>query len=153
VITKPMTCGDFFEAVKKASADNMYAETFIEEWQKLVSPEQLRQYQSEILEEDQVTNFAEDAANWFSRLIAHTCGEELYAERVKGGHDFLQAIHAKCAEIGIEIELAIIDIPLTPSELMAKAGYIKVTPQGNVELTKMGQRAAEGISSEFRKIG
>jgi len=142
VITKPMTYGNFIDAMKQVSVGNMYAETFIEEWERLVPSEQLQQYRAEPLIEDGVINFVEDAAGWFQKVIEGTWGEKLYAERVASGHAFLKAIHAKCQKIGIEVELEKIDVPLTPSDLMSVAGLVHITPKGNVELTEMGQQLA-----------
>jgi len=138
-----MTYGEFVDAMREAAKINTEAEVEFERWVARASEEQWEEYRLLPLGEGEVLNFAEDMALAFQLMLSHTCGDELYEQRLKGGHHFLRVIHAKLVELGIEVELSRIDVPLTPSDSMVAAGLAEVTPQGGIKLTDEGQQMAD----------
>ena len=116
-----MKYGEFVDAMREVAKINTDAELLFEEWFSMATEEQWREYHELPLGEGEVRNFTEDMASLFQKVIGTTDGEELYAMRIRGGHAFLQAIHAKCAELGIDVRNIQIDVPLSPSDAIRMA--------------------------------
>lgn len=117
-----MKYGKFIDAMHEvAKSANLDAEMLFEGWYKLATEDQWKDYRELPLGEGEVRNFAEDMAASFQKVIGFTDGEELYAMRIRDGHSFLQAIHAKCVELGIDVSNIKIDVPLSPSDAIRMA--------------------------------
>ena len=118
-----MKYGEFVDAMREVSKINIEAEMLFEEWYGMAGEEQWEEYYDLPLGKGEVQNFAEDMASFFWRVIMETDGEELYVMRMQDGHAFLQAIHKKCVELGIDIDGVQIDAPLSPSDAIIRGQY------------------------------
>ncbi|OGZ64459.1 MAG: hypothetical protein A2998_01980 [Candidatus Staskawiczbacteria bacterium RIFCSPLOWO2_01_FULL_37_25b] len=118
-----MKYGEFVDAMREVSKINIEAEMLFEEWYGMAGEEQWKEYYDLPLGKGEVQNFAEDMASFFWRVIMETDGEELYVMRMQDGHAFLQAIHKKCVELGIDIDGVQIDAPLSPSDAIIRGQY------------------------------
>jgi len=116
-----MKYGEFVDAMREVAKINTDAELLFEEWHDMATEEQWREYRELPLGEGEVQNFAEDMASLFQKVIGFTDGEELYRMHIEDGHAFLQAIQAKCVELGIDVSNVRIDAPLSPSDALRMA--------------------------------
>ena len=116
-----MKYGEFVDAMREVAKVNFEAGQLFQEWYGMATEEQWQDYRELPLGEGEVRNFAEDMASLFQRVIGFTDDEELYAMRIKDGHALLQAIRAKCIELGIDIINIQIDVPLSPSDALRMA--------------------------------
>ena len=96
-----------------------------------------------------VLELAEVIRTLISERLNDISTDELYKDTKQEGHAFLQEIYRLATEHGIEVTLEEIDMPLTPTEMMAAAGYVRVTETGQVELTEQGIRAAEDVQRQI----
>lgn len=121
---KQSTYGDFIESVEKT--ENFEAGVFISQWIELATAEQWKEYSSMPLTAELVIGFAQDMALHFQQRISDISTEGLYSLTVKSGHEFLQEVHQKAIELGVDVELNQIDTPLTMSESLAAVGLVKL---------------------------
>ena len=120
-----LTYGQFVDAMQEVAKGVGHAEVLFEEWYELATEAQWREYRQLPLDEGKMLNFTDDMVSSFRRLIGGTCTDQLYAQRINDGHAFLQAIHQKCLELGIQVDMKDIDMPLSPSDaiIMAKSNF------------------------------
>lgn len=112
------TYGEFVAAVKKTPIHE--ARHIVEEWEVLATAEEWEKYRPMPLTRDLITNFAEDMAALFKQRLDGISTEALY-ERIHGyGHTFLQWVHAKAVEFGIEVEMEEIDLPITFTDALIR---------------------------------
>ena len=97
-----------------------------------------------------ILELAEVLRALISERLADISSEDLYLDTREQGHAFLQELHRLAVEHEIEVMLEEIDQPLTPSEMMAAAGYVRITEEGCVELTEQGIQAAEEVECQIR---
>lgn len=71
-----------------------------------------------------------------------------YEDSKKRGHAFLRLFHAKAKELGVDIPIEQIDVPLTPTEMMVEAGMVSVV-DGRVNLTSEGLAAAQEVQEQI----
>ena len=118
-----MNYREFVDALHEVakSIGSIDAEMLFEEWYAMATEEQWGDYRKLPLGDGEVQNFAEDMAALFQKVIGFTDGEELYMMRMREGHSFLRAIHAKCLELGINVSNIRIDVPLSPSDAIFMA--------------------------------
>lgn len=126
MVDQAKTYGDFFDTME--GTECIYAQGFIEEWKALATEEQWAEFRPMPLTRELVLAFVEDMATYFRELIAHTCTDALYAERIAASHAFLHWVHEKAVEFGIEVRLEEIDAAITPTESLVVAGLTKVVP-------------------------
>lgn len=111
------TYGDFIDAVTKI--DIIEAEIMIAGWVHLADEEEWQRYRPMTLELDHVICFAEDMQTYLRERLNGICGEELYADTIERGHEFLQAIHRIGEDLlGTSIDKNTIDVPLTLSDAL-----------------------------------
>jgi hypothetical protein len=111
-----MTYGKFIDAMTEAAKMSTEAEYILKGWMTPAINEQWEEHRSMPLEEGEVLSFAEGITTALRQALTHACTFELHGQRLRDAHTFLQAIHAKLVELGIEVELDRIDVPLTPAE-------------------------------------
>jgi hypothetical protein len=107
---------------------------------------------------DEVMTWPLDAANVLTLagpltdVIQYEIGgrsdQESYDDARNRGHAFLKLIHAKARELGVDVPLEQIDVPLTPSETMEQAGMVKIV-DGRVHLTEEGLAAAHEVQGQI----
>lgn len=108
--------GAFIDAMAEAAQGNIEAEVHLQTWKDLSSPEEWVEFRVMSLEEHHVTDFTKDMVEYLRRELQHTCTDA----RMEGGHAFLKAIHAKLTELGVEVDLAVIDVPLTSNDTLVR---------------------------------
>ena len=69
-----------------------------------------------------VLDTAKVVASFFIERLQGICTENYYSQTLDAGHAFLRGIHKKAAELGVNVNLNRIDVPLTPSDLLVGAG-------------------------------
>jgi hypothetical protein len=116
-----MKYGEFIDAMEQVAQINFDAKFVFEEWHDMATDEQWQEYRELPLGEGEVRNFVEDMATGLQKVLSYIDGEELYAMTLEDGHAFLQAIQAKCIELGIDISNIQIDVPLSPSDAIRMA--------------------------------
>ncbi len=149
---KGHTYGEFVDLMEKLAEEtgNIDAQINIKEWKKLATDEQWKEFRPLSLAPDLVINFAEDMVSYFKEHISGTCTDELYTERKKDGHAFLREIHKAAKELGIDVDIRRIDVPLTPSDLLASAGLVEIK-DGKIRLTQKGERLAMEAEEELTR--
>lgn len=113
-----MKYGEFVDAMREVAKINPDAECIFADWHDMATEEQWREYRDLPLGKGEAQNFIEDMASSFRSVINGTCGKDLYEERIKNGHDFLQAVKAKCAELELGFKVGNIDVPFTFSDAL-----------------------------------
>ena len=116
VISNQKTFGDFFGKVKESARDIIDAEFFLEEWEDILTPEEWHRVSAQPLNEGLVLSLSEDMATRYFERITTICTDDLYYRTVKEGHQFLQIIHKSATEFELDIDISLIDVPLTPTE-------------------------------------
>ncbi len=121
------TFGEFFDTVSDWAKreGNVDAQIFMEEWPALATPEKWQEARALEFAEDLFRNFAEDMATYIRERIAGIDGEELYDMTMDDGHSFLQTIADQGRIFGLVIETDEVDVPLSPSDAIARAAMGK----------------------------
>jgi hypothetical protein len=73
---------------------------------------------------------------------------ELYEETLKCGHALLRLVHAKATEMGVNIPLDEVDVPLSPSESAVQSGLFEEVG-GRIHLTDEGLAAAHELQEQI----
>lgn len=78
-----------------------------------------------------------ELAEWLQIFIQqeldHINEQKLYLDTIKAGHAFLQEVYHLAVQQGIPIKLGEVDTSLTPSEYLAAAGLVTISPEGTVK--------------------
>lgn len=143
---KVQTLGEFIDLISQTTT-NVSGEAWIKFGQRGMSKEGWQEIKNLPLVPESVILFGRLISAHIREEAAHWSSEEPYHDTLEHGHAFLQEIHQKAMEQGIEVELERIDRPLTPTEMMAATGFIKVDEQGLVQLTEKGEEAAKAVES------
>jgi len=112
---KQSTYGEFIDLIEQTEC--VEGKIFIEKWKALATEEDWARFRPMSLTPELVTSFAEDMISYFRERIAGICTDELYTQVKREAHAFLQEVHEKAAQFGVQVELNRIDVPLTPSEV------------------------------------
>ena len=141
-----MTFAEFVELVNQTKISD--AQIWIEEWKKQQGKE-WDIHKDFPLEKNLVVAFAIGIARIIQARIMSISTCALYNSTIESGHAFLQEIHQKATEHGIELELKEIDVPLSTTEAMVQSGHITTDEKGAVALTDKGKQAAQEISDQI----
>ncbi|MCX6811154.1 MAG: hypothetical protein NT039_00450 [Candidatus Berkelbacteria bacterium] len=74
--------------------------------------------------------------------------DESYDYTLKCGHALLRLLHTTATEMGVNIPLEEVDVPLSPTEAMVQAGLVE-TVEGGVNLTDEGRAAAREVTEQI----
>jgi len=118
--TRQKTFGQFFDAVEKYAANIISAKIFIKEYNKMLSTEEWSKICAKPLTEQLVIRFTQNIAINYQDRITRIRTEELCEMILQEGHQFLQEIHRITKELGLELDINLIDPPLTLSEAIVR---------------------------------
>lgn len=113
-----MQYGEFIDAMREVANVNPGALCIFEDWFKMTTEEKWQEYRKLPLSQEGIESFVEDMATLFRDRISGTCVEKLWERRILNGHAFLRAIHAKCLELGIDMDGLRVDVPLSFSDAL-----------------------------------
>lgn len=74
--------------------------------------------------------------------------DESYDYTLKCGHALLRLLHTKATEMGVDIPLEQVDVPLSPSDEAVQSGLFE-TVEGGVNLTDEGRAAAREVTEQI----
>ncbi len=114
---KQTTLAEFIETMEKWAEETINGEArlFIRDWKGWATEDQWKIIGPLPLEAKMVTDFAKPAAAHLWLLRIGTILNPFYKQRLKETHAFLRAIYEKATELGIEVDIRKIDLPLLPS--------------------------------------
>jgi len=115
-------------------ANNLGVSLYVEDWMKLATPDQWKEYRQMQLTKGLVINFAEDMSTFIYERLSGICTDGFYTIVYNDGHAFLRAIHKLSKECGLEIELKRIDSSITPTDHLIESEYIGLDDQGRIVL-------------------
>jgi len=141
-----MTLEEFVDSLSQTK--NIEGQCWLNEFKERVDKKQWQDLKDRTLDKTLVKSFARIMAGIIMERLDSICTESLYFSTIKTGHEFLQEIHQKTLDGGIDVEKDEIDTHLTMTEMMAAAGFIKVK-DNKVTLTEKGEQAAESVGREI----
>ena len=122
---KQVTYGQFIDLVEKTEIGE--ARIMIEEWKALATEEEeWKGYRPLPLTSDLVIGFAEDMANLFRQRLSGICTDTLYERITKDAHAFLVEISEKAKQLGIQVDIKQVNLPITITEVLIASGYTKI---------------------------
>lgn len=116
-----VTFGAFFDAVKEIAP--VEAMIFMEEWASRDDWTQKRQQQLSLY---QVVSFANDMADAYGEKMTAIGNPEHFTKLLTEGHSFLKEIRGKIAEMGIEVDVKYIDVPISLAERLSACDEAKI---------------------------
>lgn len=108
------TYGEFIDLVKKTKGGE--ASAFMDEWAALATEEQWEEFRPLPLDKGMVLNLAQDMNGYFHERLNGIYTDALYVSTVRRGHEFLKEIHSAAVKLGIDVDLAEIDTPLSMAD-------------------------------------
>jgi len=143
--TQAANLGGFIDLVH--DPENMYEEMWLQDCRFEIGANMWAEIKRLPLTRETVFQLSRMIALKIGEEAAHWSEEEPYGETLRHGHAFLRRIHQIAVEQGISVELQEIDIPLTPTEIMAAAGLVTLQ-DGMVQLTAEGERLAREVGQQ-----
>ncbi|MFA5188095.1 MAG: hypothetical protein WC460_01890 [Patescibacteria group bacterium] len=141
-----MTLGKFVDLLSQTK--NLNGQEWLNEFKVRVDKKQWQELKDTLLDKSLTIKFARIIGSLIAERLESIGTESLYHSTLICGHEFLREIHKKAFECKIEVEEKEIDTPLTATEMMAAAGFIKVK-DNKVSLTEKGEEAAESVAREI----
>ncbi len=119
-----VTYGQFIDLVEQT--EHVEAGFFIEEWRALATEEKWKEYRPLPLTSDLVITFAEDMASYFGQRLSGICTDALYERVAKDAHAFLVEVFEKAKQLGVQMDIKLVDLPITITEALMASGYTNI---------------------------
>jgi len=114
------TFKEFFDAVFKTELYE--AQGFMEDWRKQIHETEWEKACTMPLSAELVIAFCEGIQDLFQERVAKVNNPSLFERFIKRGHEFLQEVHAKAAQFGIDLPVEDVDGPISDIEILLAAG-------------------------------
>ncbi len=119
-----VTYGQFLDLVEKTEIGE--AKIFIADWKAFASEEEWAEFRLFALTSGLVILFAKDAADYFRQRLSGICTDALYARVAEDAHAFLVEVFEKAKQLGVQMDIKLVDSPVTITEVLIASGCAKI---------------------------
>ena len=119
-----ITYEQFFDLVKKTEIGE--ARIIIEDWEAPADEEERARFHSLALTPELVITFAENVANYFEQRLSGICTDALYERITKDAHAFLVEVFEKAKQLGVQVDIEKVNLPVTITEALIASGCAKI---------------------------
>lgn len=119
-----VTYGQFIDLVEKTEIGE--AKIIIEDREAPADEEERARFHSLALTPELVITFAENMANYFEQRLSGVCTDALYERITKDAHAFLVEVFEKAKQLGVQIDIKLVDLPVTITEALMASGYTNI---------------------------
>ncbi len=119
-----ITYEQFLDLVKKTEIGE--ARIIIEDREAPADEEERARFHSLALTPELVITFAENVTNYFEQRLSGICTDALYERMTRDAHAFLVEVCEKAKQLGIQVDIKKVNLPVTITEALIASGCAKI---------------------------